>query len=121
MTTLTEDLHDGGFVASEGNGHISREAVTIVSGQTLKAGAVIGKITASGKYAAYDNAATDGTQMAAGVLYGAVDASGADATGVAIVRMAEVATDGLVWGASQDAAAKTAGLADLAALTIIAR
>lgn len=121
MTTFTEDLHAGAFIVSEGNGKISREVVTIASGQNLKAGAVLGKITASGKYAEYDNTATDGTETAAGVLFDAVDASSADAEGVALVRLAEVAKAGLVWEGTQDAAAQTAAYTDLAALDIIPR
>lgn len=35
---------------------------------TLRRGLVLGKITASGKFAQYDNSATDGTQTADGVL-----------------------------------------------------
>ncbi|CCG09108.1 head decoration protein [Pararhodospirillum photometricum] len=121
MTTLTETLHAGAFLVSEGNGSISRERITVVSGQDLQAGAVLGKVTASGKYAAYDNGASDGTQAAAGILFASVDASGGDAHGVAVVRLAEVAKAALVFGSGQDATAKTAAYADLAALTIIAR
>lgn len=121
MTTFTEDLHAGGFIASEANGTRSRETITIVSGQNLKAGAVVGKITASGKYAAYDNAAENGTEAAAGVLFAAVDASDADAAGVIVARDAEVVESSLVFAAGQDATAQTAAIADLAALGIIAR
>lgn len=45
MTTLTESLHAGGFIASEANGFLSRKAITILSGQNLAAGAVLGCIT----------------------------------------------------------------------------
>ena len=121
MATLTEDFHAGAFIVSEANGHRSRESVTIASGQNLKAGAVLGKITASGKYAAYDNAATDGTETAAAVLWDAVDASGGDKPGAIIARDAEVATAALVFAAGQDSTAQTAALADLKAVGIIAR
>ena len=115
MATLTEGKHAGEFIISEGNGWISREAVTIVSGQTLVAGTVLGKITASGKYAVYNNGAVDGTETAAGILYDDVDASAADVTGaVMIARMAEVNGDELT---SNDAN----GTADLLALDIIVR
>jgi len=46
MTVLTEDFHAGAFLVSEGNGTRSREQITVASGQTLKAGAVIAKIAA---------------------------------------------------------------------------
>lgn len=122
MPVLTEGQHAGEFLVREFDPEFNREVVTVVSGQALAAGAVIGKITLSGKYAAYDNAAADGTEAAAGILYAAVDASAADAEGVAILRgPAVVNTAELVWDAGQDAAAQTAGLVDLAALDIIAR
>lgn len=45
MTTLTESRHAGEFIISEGEGWISREAVTIDVGENLAAGTVLGKIT----------------------------------------------------------------------------
>jgi Bacteriophage lambda head decoration protein D len=45
MTTLTETVHAGGFLVSEANGNRSRDAGTLISGQNLVAGAVLGKIT----------------------------------------------------------------------------
>ena len=42
--------------------------VTIISGVTLAAGTVLGKVTASGLYNAYDNTATNGLEQALGVL-----------------------------------------------------
>ncbi len=44
MTELVETNHAGGFLVSEGNGSISREAITVLSGQNLQAGAVLGKV-----------------------------------------------------------------------------
>ena len=99
MPVLQEGRYAGEFVVSEGNGKISRETITVLSGQTLEAGAVLGKVTASGKYKALDPAAVDGSEVAAGILYDAVDASAADAEGVAIVRLAEVNAAELVWPA----------------------
>lgn len=46
MATLTETLpHAGGFLVREGNGDISREAITVLSGRNLTAGTVLGRIT----------------------------------------------------------------------------
>ena len=100
---------------------ISRETITVLSGETLEAGAVLGKVTASGKYKALDPAAVDGSEAAAGVLYDAVDASAADAEGVAIVRLAEVNAAELVWPAGITGGEQTTALGELAALNIIAR
>jgi hypothetical protein len=66
MPVLTEGRYAGECVVSEGNGRISRETITVLSGQNLEAAAVLGKVTASGKYKALDPAASDGSQTAAG-------------------------------------------------------
>ena len=127
MTTLTQGKTAGEFIVSElpaGSTGVSpcRDVITVVSGQTLVAGSVLGKITASGKYAIYDNAAVDGTQAAVGLLFDAVDASAADADGVGIIRgtmeynLAEV-----TWNTGALQAEIDAGVADLLALGIIAR
>jgi hypothetical protein len=112
MATKTEPVHDGEFLISEANGHQSREEITVVSGQNLVAGAVVGKITATGKYKIYDDGAVDGSEAAAGVLFGAVDAGAADKKGVIIERDAEVNGDLLNWGAN-NAGGITNGIADL--------
>jgi len=120
--TTTEGVYAGEFLISEGEGSISRDAIVIASGEgELSAGAVLGKITASGKYAAYDNSASDGTQVAVGVLYSGVDATDDDVKAVAITRLAEVKTSLLVYQSSQDSTAKTAAIADLKTLYVIAR
>jgi hypothetical protein len=110
---ITEATRAGEFLLSEANGTRSREPITLTGG-AFPAGQVLGKITASGSYTAYDPVATDGAEAAAAILYEAVDASTADATGVAIVRDAEVKG---VLLTDNDAA----GTAALAALGIIVR
>lgn len=121
MTTLTESTHAGEFLISEEDNCYSRDAVTVVSGQNLKAGAVLGKITASGKWAAHDPAASDGSQNAAGVLFEAVDATVADKIGVVIQRVAQVNGDEILWKTGITAPQKTAGIAALAAIGVIVR
>jgi len=111
---LTETSHAGEFILAEANGSLSREEIVISSGEgVLKAGTVLGKL-ASGEYAAYDNAASDGSQTAVGILYAGVDATSADAPAVMIARHAEVIEAALT---GIDAAGKT----DLAAVQIIFR
>lgn len=68
----------------------------------------------SGKYVAYSNAATDGSEVAAGILYGPVEDLAADQIAVAVVRHAEVIGTLLT---GNDAA----GTADLLALGILVR
>ena len=122
MAVTTETARDMGFVISEAPGALSRELAVVVSGSgALSAGTVLGKITASGKYAPYDDDNADGTETAAGILTHAVDATSADAAATVIVRLAEVTSTLLVWAGTNDAGDKTAGLADLAAKFVIAR
>ena len=85
MTTLTETTHPGGFLVWEAFRDYTREVVTIATG-TLTPGTVLGRITASGEYAAHDPQATDGTETAAAVLWGQADASEGPVVGVALLR-----------------------------------
>ena len=121
MAVQTEAIHKNEGNLSEGNRTISREEITVVSGQNLGAMFVVGKITATGKYKEYDNAAADGSQAAAGVLIGAVDATSGDKKGVILARYAEVDYDTLQWKAAMSQGDKDAGVADLAAIGIIVR
>lgn len=116
MTTFTEGKHTGEFLLSEGNGTISREQVTIAAAASaMVAGTVLGKITASGKYVAYDEGGTDdGRRVAAGILYAAVPDSAADQSAVIIARNAEVMSS-MLTGIDAN------GKVDLAALGIICR
>ncbi|MAT91384.1 MAG: head decoration protein [Halioglobus sp.] len=121
MTTFTEARHPGEHILSEANGALSREQVTLASGNNLAAGTVLGIITASGKYAVFDQDASDGTEEAAGVLYEAVDASGGDEDAVVHVRQCEVAGAALTWPGDITGPEQIAAEAELAALGIIVR
>ena len=115
MATLLETRGPGFFIAHEANGTISRETIIVKMGEVLAVGAILGKITASGKYVEQEDAAADGSQNAAGILYAAVDATDADVEAVAIVRHAEVNKAELVYPELSD----EAGIdADLLALQI---
>ena len=112
---LTEARWTGEFLISEASGYRSRQEVTIAAAAgAMDAGTVLGKITASGKYVAYNNAASDGSEVAAGVLYAAVGDLAADQKAVAFVRDCEVAEIRLT-------GLDTPGKADLAALGVIVR
>jgi len=121
MTELLETLHSSGFIASEANGERSREVVTILSGETIVAGHVLGKVTASGKYVEYDDGLVTGPEVAAAISVADVDAALADTLAVVIMRDAEVVLAELTWEATQTAGEIVNGTADLAALGIIAR
>lgn len=45
MTTFTESMHAGEFIVSEANGTRARETATLITGQDLEAGTVLGRIT----------------------------------------------------------------------------
>jgi hypothetical protein len=85
MPVITETAHAGGFLVWEALRDYCRETVILAAG-ALQPGTVLGKITASGKYAAHDPAAADGTETAAAVLWDHADATGGDVAVVAVVR-----------------------------------
>lgn len=116
------------YLVSEANGTRSREVVTIAQGQNLLPGALLGKVTATGKYVAVDPAngsgeggTPDGSQTAVAVLFAAVDTTAAEKPGVITARDAEVAAHALDWPAGTTEPQKTAALAQLAAVGIVAR
>ncbi len=122
MATTNEPGRPLEFMISEANGQRSREQITLVSGAgALKAGTVLGKISASGKYQTYDNGSgTAAVNVGAAILCYDVDATSADQLAAVIVRDAEVHSAGLLWG-TNDGAGITAGKADLLALGVIVR
>lgn len=120
MTTLTEGMHEGEFIGELAMGigyHV--DVVTVVTGQNLAAGAVVGKISASGKYAAYDNTLATGVEVAAGILVAACNATAADVTTARVLRRGPAVVNGndLGWAAN-DATGIAAGKVDLLALGI---
>lgn len=122
MADATQTNRTGEFLLSEASGTRSRDSGTVVSGQNLLAGTVVGIVTASGKYAAYDNDAVDGTATAVGVLFADCDASAGDQLATFVVRDAELVKDKLVWGSGVTTdGEKTAAYDDLAAVGVIAR
>lgn len=115
MTALYNTPKLKPFVLSEASGQRSRDNVTvIVSGSDIKSGTVLGKVTASGKYKPYSNAASDGSEVAAGILYQHIEATTGDVKAVAFTSDCEVNRKELT---GLDAA----GEADLRALGIKVR
>ena len=68
MTAITEGLNLGDLLKYEAPNLYSRDQITVASGQTLRLGAVVSIVTATGNVKQIDPSATDGTQYAAGVL-----------------------------------------------------
>lgn len=88
------------------------EPITILSGQVLPRGAVLGKITATGKYVLSLAAANDGSQVPGPVLTHDVDATGGDAKSAGYVHGQFIAP-ALTYGAGHSAATvKAAWAAD---------
>jgi hypothetical protein len=123
MTTLVEGRHTAEYLLSEAEGHRSRDNIKIASGSNVvKVGAVLGKITASGKFVPHAPAATDGSETAVAVNYAQVDATSADVVAAAHVRDCEVRASELILNAATDTdAEKAAVYASLASVGIIVR
>lgn len=120
MTTKTETNHDAEFLlGSEEN--ISLEKVTLITGQNLLAGTVLGKITASGKYTQHSTGAADGSQSALAILRSDCDATSIDKPCVVVARLAEVTDTKLIYMTGITAPNKTAAIAALLAQNIIVR
>ena len=68
MPVLTEPPSMGDVLKYEVNPNYTREVVTLLAGMPYPVGAVLGRITASGKYVPYSNAAADGSQTAVAIL-----------------------------------------------------
>lgn len=109
MSVLTQPPTMGDVLKYELNPNYTRETVTLLAGTSYPVGAVLGRITASGKYKLTTSGGSDGAQTAAAVLLYDTDASAADQEAVVIVRgPAIVSKAALVFDASVDDAAKTA-------------
>jgi hypothetical protein len=119
VPTLTEGTHAGGFLVWEAFRDYCRE---VVAAGTLEPGTVLGRITATTKYAAHDPAAADGTETAVAVLWDKADASAGDAPAVALVRgPAIVNRHDLVFAGTPSEAEVAAAHADLLGVGIVVR
>lgn len=78
----------------------------------VPSGTVLGKITASGLYGPYDDAASDGRQTATGILYGSLQVKGATKVGGAAVEHGRVTQSKLPFQ-SGTGSIDAAGKADL--------
>ena len=123
MTVLTQPPTMGDVLKYELNPNFTRETVTLLAGTAYPVGAVLGRITANGKYKLSTSGGSDGAQTAAAVLLYAVDATTADATAIILARGPSIVSKAaLVFDATIDDAAKIATKhGQLAALGIIPR
>ena len=75
MPVLTKQPSMGDVLKYEANPNYTREVVTLLQGMPYPVGAVLGQITASGKYKLATATGSDGAQTASAVLLYAVDAT----------------------------------------------
>lgn len=109
MTVLTQGYNVGEWLLSEAEGQRSRDAVTvtIAGAVALPSGTVLGKITATGKFIKYVDAAVDGSGVAAAVLLNALPGVNGDYKATVINTDAEVIGAMLNGGLGVDANGKT--------------
>src|SRR5512145_2362546 len=110
MPVLTKQPTLGDLLKFELNANYTRESVTLKSGTDYALGAVLGRITASGKYRLSPGTQVvgdEGAETAVAVLIEPVDATAADAVGLVVARgPAIVSKAALVFDASVDQAAE---------------
>lgn len=118
MSTKTEGRHAAEFLISESPGYISRDkaTITVAATTTLKAGTVLGRLSADGKYVPYDNSGGDGSESARAILFEEVsnaDGSPADVVATVINFGAEVRSASLEWASGLNDGDKAAAAVDL--------
>lgn len=123
MSALVKGPTEGDLLKYDLGGNYTREVVTLLTGTAYPVGAVLGRITASGKFKLSTATGSDGAQTAAAVLLEAVDASDGDATGVVIRRGPAIVSDAeLQFDASVDDATKRAAkVTQLEAIGVVTR
>lgn len=119
MTTQTETVHAGEFIASEANGRRSREVGVLAAGEHV-AGTVLA-VDGAGEYVILAPGAADGTEVAAAILYAGADATTAKQDVVVFVRDGEVTQENLTWPAGITQGQIDTALDQLAGNGIIAR
>ena len=104
----TESFNPNDIIA--GAAHIHDEPIVLASGQNLIRGAVLGKITASGKCVLSLAAAEDGSEDPVGILQDDTDASAADKK-TSIMLSGEFDQALLTYGTGHNAASVKAAFA----------
>ncbi len=87
------------------------DSVTIITGQNLTRGALLGKITASGKYNLSLSTAVDGSEVPEAILLEDVDATAADKV-APVALTGEFNEDSIVYGTGHTKSSVKAGLRD---------
>jgi len=93
-----------------GDTQLVTDSVTIVSGQTIVRGAVLGKITADGKFVLSLTGSSDGSEVPYAIAAEDIDASGGDVTNAAIYIKGEFNANALTLGTGHTATTAKDGL-----------
>ncbi|PIQ13890.1 MAG: head decoration protein [Hydrogenophilales bacterium CG_4_9_14_3_um_filter_59_35] len=122
MPVITEGLNLGDLLKYEAPNLYSRDQATVIAGQNLLLGTVVGAETATSKLKTLDPTATDGTELAAGVLALDVDATLIDRDdAILVARHAIVSDTALTWPAGITPTQKATAIAQLKSLGILVR
>lgn len=122
MPEIKQTLNLGDLLKYEDEGLYSRDRITLLAGQTLVLGTVLGLVTTTGKAKQLDPSATDGSEVARGVLLQDCDAFLADRDdALMLARHGTVARHALTWPAAITVAEREAAVAQLKALGILVR
>ena len=81
---------------------ISQANVTVLSGEDLERGCVVGAQTSGGKYIACDHSVSDGSEDPVGILAEDCDASGGDVTTALIYTSGQFDSNKLTFGGTSD-------------------
>lgn len=90
-------------------GLLLNEPAILLAGQNLKRGALLGKITASGKFVLSTSAAVDGSQVPVGILVDDTNASAGDKATIIYTR-GDFTDDSVTYGIGHAIASVSAGL-----------
>jgi len=122
MSSIAQEPRSWNWLQSPANGNRSIENVTLGESQTCKAGQVLGIVTATGNFGAWDPAAADGSENAAGLLGIGASTVAGETMPVAIgARDLTYFGKNLVYPDTATPAQVTAMKAQLAALGMIER
>lgn len=102
---VPDNLHAGDFP-------IRTRKVTLVSGQNLVRGTLLGQITTGGKYTKSASASADGSQTPKAILAEDVDASGGDKDAIVYIS-GDFNSNAMTFGTGHTAASVLDGLRDL--------
>ncbi|WP_265045273.1 MULTISPECIES: head decoration protein [unclassified Wolbachia] len=119
MTSITETNNLGDLLKYEVYRDYTREEITVVKGQNLKLGTVVG-YDKDNMIKIINPTATDGTQTAIGVITSDVNAT-ETTKAVIITRIAMLADHAVVWPANITEEQKAAAIKQLEARGVIIR